>query len=494
MRNRLILASFSGAAAVVLTGAAAFAVAGGTSAAVPGYAARVVVSDATGLPAQGCSGALVDKQWVLTSALCFTGQATPAATVSVAGVTRTVTEVLKHPDRAVVLARLSADVTTVEPAKLAGTPSSGETLTFAGWGRTATTWVPDQPHRADFQVTQVSGVTAELTAAAADAALCKGDAGAPLVRGSDVLALAASAGQRGCLDAPAGGTGAAQAVLVGDLSGWLAAATSVPADFSGFAKVQAGRFDGDAHPDVTAIEPATGKLWLFPGTSTGHVVAPRVEIGRAGWNAFSQIAAGDVTGDGLADLVTLESATGKLFLYPNTGQSGLSLPGARVEIGRSGWNALTDLITGDFTGDRLADVVAVESATGKLFLYPNTGLTGLSQLGARVEIGRAGWGAFGKLVAGDFTGDGLADILAVESATGKLFHYPNTGQSGLSLPGGRVEVASGWQGHTEVAAADFTGDGRQDLFALVSGAGWLYPLNGDGSAPISTRTQVRTLS
>jgi hypothetical protein len=494
VRQRLILATLSGTVAAVLTGAAAFAVAGGLTSDVPAFTARVTATDAAGDVAQGCSGALVDPQWVLTSAQCFAGQSTPKGTVTVGGLTRAATEVIVHPDRPVALVKLSAAVTTVTPAKLAGTPAVGETLSAAGWGRTATTWVPAQAHRAGFRVERVTSGETGLVAADDTAALCKGDAGAPLLRGTDVLAVATAGGQRNCLDAGAGGTGEAEAALVGDLSGWLGTATSVPASFTGFTKAQAGRFDADTHPDVTAVEPATGKLWLFPGTSAAHVVAPKVEIGRGGWNAFSQIAAGDLTGDGLADLVTLESATGKLYLYPNTGQSGLALPGARAEIGRSGWNALTGLVAADFTGERLADVVAVETATGKLWLYPNTGGSGLSQLGTRVEIGRAGWAALGKLVAADYTGDGRADILAVETATGKVFHYPNTGQSGLNLLGARTEVATGWQNHTELTAADFTGDGKPDLFAVVSEAGWLYPLPGTPVNPIATRTQIRTLS
>ena len=41
---------------------------------------------------------------------------------------------------------------------------------------------------------------------------------------------------------------------------------------------------------------------------------------------------------------------------------------------------------------------------------------------------------------GDFDRDGYNDVLAVETATGKLFRYPELGTS----LGSRVQVGAGW--------------------------------------------------
>ncbi|MET7290541.1 glycoside hydrolase domain-containing protein, partial [Streptomyces sp. NPDC005573] len=89
---------------------------------------------------------------------------------------------------------------------------------------------------------------------------------------------------------------------------------------------------------------------------------------------------------------------------------------------------MTELTAGDFNGDGHADLVAVEVSTGKLFSYPGNGK---GVLGARVEIGTGGWNGMSNLAVGDFNGDGRDDLVGTETSTGKLWLYKGTG-SGLS--------------------------------------------------------------
>lgn len=71
--------------------------------------------------------------------------------------------VVPHPDRNLALARLSAPVTDITPVGLAGTaPAASETLMVAGYGRTATEWVPDRLHAAAFTVQDVATTTVGL--------------------------------------------------------------------------------------------------------------------------------------------------------------------------------------------------------------------------------------------------------------------------------------------------------------------------------------------
>jgi hypothetical protein len=214
---------------------------------------------------------------------------------------------------------------------------------------------------------------------------------------------------------------------------------SAPVRLTGLVKVQAGRFTGGTGPDVVGVETSTGKLWLYPGTASGAVLDRRVEIGRGGWNGFGHLAAGDFTGDGRADVVGVETSTGKLWLYPNSGQAGLAMLAARVEIGRAGWNALGRLVGGDYTGDGRADLLAVETATGKLWSYRNSGQSGLATLAPRAEIGRSSWQTMSDLAAGDFTGDGRVDLFAVTGGTGTTWIYPGDG-TGTTPLAGRTEV------------------------------------------------------
>jgi hypothetical protein len=120
------------------------------------------------------------------------------------------------------------------------------------------------------------------------------------------------------------------------------------------------------------VEGATGNLWLYPGNGAGGFLA-RVQVG-AGWYvmryAFSP---GDFDGDGCSDLLAVENATGNLWLYPGTCAGGWR---ARVLVG-GGWTVMDALVgIGDFNGDRTADVLAREASTGVLWLYPGNGSGG----------------------------------------------------------------------------------------------------------------------
>ncbi|MFF2778182.1 FG-GAP-like repeat-containing protein [Streptomyces sp. NPDC058052] len=168
-----------------------------------------------------------------------------------------------------------------------------------------------------------------------------------------------------------------------------------------------GDFTGDAKEDVIAREASTGRLYLYPGTGSGSL-GSRVLVGTGGWNAMDRLTAfGDLTGDNRSDLLAVEKSTGKLWLYPGTTTGKL---GARQLLGTGGWNGMNALIGfGDMNKDGKADLLAREASTGKLWLYP--GKPGA--LGSRALIG-SGWNAMASFLAvGDYTGDGHNDLVAI---------------------------------------------------------------------------------
>ncbi|MFB7983152.1 transglycosylase family protein [Streptomyces vinaceus] len=142
---------------------------------------------------------------------------------------------------------------------------------------------------------------------------------------------------------------------------------------------------------------------------------------------------GDITGDGVPDLLAVERATGDLYRYSGPSYSG----GSRVKTG-TGWNAMSSITgVGDVTGDGVADVVAVDASNGNLFRYSGPNYNGAT----KVQIG-TGWDAMANITGvGDITGDGVPDLLAVEKATGHLYRY-----SGPSFQGGtaRVRIGTSW--------------------------------------------------
>jgi hypothetical protein len=232
-------------------------------------------------------------------------------------------------------------------------------------------------------------------------------------------------------------------------------------------------FNGDWNNDLLARETATGHLWLYPGNGRGGWL-PRVRIGT-GWRALDQLdTLGDFNGDGTLDVLARSPASGELWLYPGNGRGGW-LP--RVRVG-TGWNAMNAIVgVGDWNGDQTADLLARQTATGHLWLYPGDGRGGWLP---RVRVGH-GWNAMNALVGpGDWNGDGTADLLARETATGHLWLYPGDGRGGW-LP--RVRVGHGWNAmNAIVGVGDWNGDRTADLLARETATGhlWLYPGDGRG--------------
>lgn len=225
--------------AVVLTGvsigaAPARAVSGGSAmpAASSASVARLNVGGV-----RACSGALVAPQWVITVASCLAvdGKISSSVplptTATIGGADIPVVRLHPHSTRDVVLARLSLRVADVAPfAVSGGAPAEGEAVQAAGYGRTATEWVPDRPYAAPVTVGAVAADSFGWTGQEASA--CQGDAGGPVYRTGgarpDLLGLHTASGQGGCLDASTTGNGAT-AVRVDDLASWI---TGVASDIS----------------------------------------------------------------------------------------------------------------------------------------------------------------------------------------------------------------------------------------------------------------------
>ena len=233
--------------------------------------------------------------------------------------------------------------------------------------------------------------------------------------------------------------------------------------------VAAGDLSGDGKADVLARDNG-GVLWLYQGNGRGGWLG-RVMAGT-GWNGMTSIVgSGDMNGDGRNDVLARDTA-GVLWLYPGNGRGGWL---ARVKAG-SGWNAMTAVVgPGDMNGDGKNDVLARDTA-GVLWLYPGNGRAGWLP---RVKAG-SGWNAMTAVVGpGDMNGDRKADVLARDTA-GVLWLYPGNGRGGWLA---RVKAGTGWNTMTTITGrGDFNGDARNDVLAVdAAGALWLYKGSGAGA-------------
>ncbi|MFM9448882.1 trypsin-like serine protease [Streptomyces acidiscabies] len=288
-----------------------------------GYTAQILVGDY----ARGCSGVLVDTEWLLTAASCFAADPASSLTVPAGkpaqktvatigrtdlsgtdGAVREVVEIVPRTDRDVVLARLDRPVAGVTPAVVSTTaPAAGEQLTFAGYGRTKTEWVPLKLHTGALTVDAAAAGTATVTGVAG-AAACQGDSGGPVVRGGQLVGLNSRSFQGGCygIDAAETRTGGVVA-RVDDIASWVTGVVGAP---------RVSDFNCDGVEDIAIADPGAtiggdagaGSVRIVYGGGKGnaeiHQDLDWVNGGAEAGDAFGDaIATVDYNADGCTDLV-----------------------------------------------------------------------------------------------------------------------------------------------------------------------------------------------
>ncbi|MGC5410021.1 FG-GAP repeat domain-containing protein [Streptomyces sp. DT225] len=133
------------------------------------------------------------------------------------------------------------------------------------------------------------------------------------------------------------------------------------------------------------------------------------EIGT-GWQVYNSLTGpGDLSGDGKGDVLARDT-NGDLYLYQGNGLGTKFAAKVKVGYGYDTYNKIVG--AGDLSGDGLADVVA-RAKDGTLYLYKGTGVAS-KPLKGRVKIG-TGYNTYKQFVApGDINGDGKADLIGVD--------------------------------------------------------------------------------
>ncbi|MGW7054411.1 FG-GAP repeat domain-containing protein [Streptomyces sp. NPDC054887] len=210
--------------------------------------------------------------------------------------------------------------------------------------------------------------------------------------------------------------------------GWPTSAYAVPF----------GDVNGDLCNDVLVRQPS-GELRAYrPGCGKPLTPSTAYTSVGTGWGQYDVLTSpGDMNGDRRADLVARQASSGDVYFF--AGAAGGKLAG-KVKIG-SNWKTYGRIAgAGDLTGDGRADLLA-HDRSGGLWRYEGTGE---GTFKGRVQVFKD-WGrSYNALVgAGDLNGDGKADIVVRDSA-GKLFRNDGNGRGSF---GGRTQVATGWQGY-----------------------------------------------
>lgn len=449
---------------------------------------------------RACSAALVDHQWLLTAASCFTGGLSelkpgkPAektvATIgrgdltAIGGHITEVVDLVPHSSRDIVMARLTTPATAITPVSLATTPAvQGDALTVSGYGRTREEWVPLKLRTSAFTVNSVTETNLLITGKAATDTICKGDTGAPLVRMNNgtptLVGISNRSWQGGCLGTdPAETRTDALSTRIDDIAPWIQQLRLAPLVGHVTEVITTADFNGDGRIDIAAVL-SDGSLNAFYGRTDGTLQYGRNLWHDKGWGSVKKIIGGDFNGDGNADIAAI-SSTGALLLYPGTSHDG-KLGSSRPMWKDNTWSSTRPIASYKLDSSG-RDGLALQADDGALYGYPS-GTDGVLT-GERRNLWPDKTWTKRLIAAGDLNGDTYDDVIAV-AADGKLHLYPGNAQH--TLGGARLLWHdTSWSGMETVLAGDVNGDRKGDLIGRVDASGGLYWYAGDGAGTIAS--------
>jgi hypothetical protein len=213
-----------------------------------------------------------------------------------------------------------------------------------------------------------------------------------------------------------------------------------------------GNWDGVGAAGIGVYYNANGNWDLRQGVSGGN---PDISF-QYGGSAWAPIV-GDWDGNG-SDTAGARSNDPPTYMIGTSNGTAISSWSATL----SELSLPAETSAGDFTGDGKADVVVTEPDTGGKYRYV---------LGTSSGSGISSWNLLKSgmsqpvpFALADFTGDGKADIVAAESEGNGKYRFM-LGTSNGSAVSSWNQLMSGMSQPVGFSVSDFTGDGKADVVA-----------------------------
>lgn len=230
--------------------------------------------------------------------------------------------------------------------------------------------------------------------------------------------------------------------------------------------------DADDHLDVICQSWGSDAT-IFYGDGKGGFDEP--VLLASGARGYNDMKVGDVTGDGLPDLVITSQQATSFFVHPGNGQGGFHAEVA-YPAPPTVWPPSAVAI-GDFDGDDLNEVALVtygNSPDSGLYIYHQTPTGQLDANPVRLDS----YDIPAAMVARDLDKDGRTDLVVAHTGWFRIGRYMQT-EHGLSTealaPAPYNEMAQA------LAAGDFDDDGCSDV-AIADHSAGLVTLSGIGCA------------
>ena len=256
----------------------------------------------------------------------------------------------------------------------------------------------------------------------------------------------------------------------------------------GWRQIGTGYFNANGKEDFYCFWPSTGTANVTLSTGNGFE-ADNQWVSQWGTNHWPEI--GDFNGDGMTDLVSWEKAvysypyaspaTGETYVALSNGDGGFTV-GNNSGLWLNNWctGSYGRLVRGDFNGDGKTDLLCHNKPGNYLPAVKNevalsNGIDGFT-LGANRGLWLDNWcntnyPDYASLNVGDFNGDGMTDLICSYPYTGKTNVALSNGVDGFVVGNNGGLWRSNWCVNGQLGLADFNNDGMMDIYCAPTEAG-----------------------
>lgn len=245
-----------------------------------------------------------------------------------------------------------------------------------------------------------------------------------------------------------------------------------------------GDADGDGRTDFIAGDPASGR-WMvvrsqiervLPRNDPQSFAQPEEWLNNWGQGGSKYFATGDYNGDGKKDLLYRDDNSGDIQVALSDGNK--FIPQRQPWGSFSNSSGTVETITGYFNNDNKEDLLFWVPGESTAYVALSSG-SGFSP----AAVWLAGWQDIGgsQVLSGDFNGDGKKDLAALDKNSGAMRLALNTNSGFSAAVDENNQLSSFVTGDKwQVLSGDFTGDGIDDILAYDSAKGkWEFLLSGE---------------
>ena len=233
-----------------------------------------------------------------------------------------------------------------------------------------------------------------------------------------------------------------------------------------------GDIDGDGDLDILVVDGQDVAIYRNSGHGTFDEVTPMTGLKREG--GVRALCLADYDGDGNLDIYIARIGANRL--YHNNGDGTFTDVTETTGGGDASWNEA--VVFGDYNWDNVPDIYVANWGAANV-LYRNDGDGTFTDISDATGTGHPG--SAKDVLLCDYDGDGDSDLFVANGSNQPDVLYRNNGDGSFT----DVTIDAGLGGQTWAEAAscgDYDGDGRSDLYLVVSsGPNLLYRNNGDGT-------------